>query len=164
MGKLPTNHALDEKDRRILSEMQRNAGRPVAEIAAAVNLSQNACWRRIRMMEESGVIRKQVVLVDPDRVGLGITVFVQVRTNDHSAEWLERFSRGVSRIDEVMEFHRLNGTYDYLLKIVVQSIADYDRVYRKLIAAAPLHDVTSCFSMERIKETTELPVWPVAGR
>lgn len=150
--------ALDEKDRRILKEMQHDSSRPVAEIAEAVNLSQNACWRRIRQMEEAGIIRKHVALLDQDRMGLDITVFALVRTSDHSAEWLEKFSNGIDRIDEVMEFHRLNGTYDYLLKIVVASIADYDRVYRKLIAAAPLHDVTSSFSMERIKSTTELPV------
>lgn len=149
---------LDEKDRRILTELQKDASRPVAEVAAAVNLSQNACWRRIRHLEESGYIRKQVALVDADRIGLDITVFALVRTSDHSAEWLEKFSRGIDRIDEVMEFHRLNGTYDYLLKIVVASISDYDRVYRRMIAAAPLHDVTSSFSMERIKETTELPI------
>lgn len=153
-------HAMDEKDRRILKEMQRDSGRPVAEIAEAVNLSQNACWRRIRQMEEAGIIRKHVVLLDQDRMGLEITVFALVRTSDHSSEWLEKFSKGIDRIDEVMEFHRLNGTYDYLLKIVVASISDYDRVYRKLIAAAPLHDVTSSFSMERIKSTTELPVDP----
>ncbi len=123
-----------------------------------MNLSQNACWRRIRQMEEAGIIRKHVVLLDQDRMGLEITVFALVRTSDHSSEWLEKFSKGIDRIDEVMEFHRLNGTYDYLLKIVVASISDYDRVYRKLIAAAPLHDVTSSFSMERIKSTTELPV------
>jgi Lrp/AsnC family transcriptional regulator len=151
-------HAMDEKDRRILKEMQRDSGRPVAEIAEAVNLSQNACWRRIRQMEEAEIIRKHVVLLDQDRMGLEITVFALVRTSDHSSEWLEKFSKGIDRIDEVMEFHRLNGTYDYLLKIVVASISDYDRVYRKLIAAAPLHDVTSSFSMERIKSTTELPV------
>ncbi|WP_417520089.1 Lrp/AsnC family transcriptional regulator [Minwuia sp.] len=158
--------SLDEKDRQILKEMQIDTRRPVAEIAAAVSLSQNACWRRIRLMEEAGVIRKQVALIDADLVGLGITVFVQVRTSDHSADWLDRFSKGVARIDEVVEFHRLNGSYDYLLKIVVPSIADYDRVYRRLISAAPLHDVTSCFSMERIKETTALPIdaMPAARR
>lgn len=157
-------HEIDEKDRRILKEMQRDSSRPVAEIAEAVSLSQNACWRRIRQMEDSGIIRKHVVLLDQDRMGLDITVFALVRTSDHSAEWLEKFSKGIDRIDEVMEFHRLNGTYDYLLKIVVASIADYDRVYRKLIAAAPLHDVTSSFSMERIKSTTELPVDAAAMR
>ena len=149
---------LDRRDRQILREMQRDAGRPVAEIAEAVNLSQNACWRRIKLLQDQGYIRRQVALLDADRLGLGITVFVQVKTSDHSEAWLRNFSEGVARIDEVTEFHRLNGTYDYLLKIVVSTIADYDRVYRKLIAAAPLHDVTSSFSMERIKETTELPI------
>ena len=157
-------HALDEKDRRILKEMQRDSSRPVAEIAESVSLSQNACWRRIRQMEEAGIIRKHVVLLDQEKISLDITVFALVRTSDHSAEWLEKFSKGIDRIDEVMEFHRLNGTYDYLLKIVVASIADYDRVYRKLIAAAPLHDVTSSFSMERIKSTTELPIDAVPPR
>ncbi|WP_020592925.1 Lrp/AsnC family transcriptional regulator [Kiloniella laminariae] len=149
---------LDATDRRILKELQRDAGRPASEIAEIVNLSTNACWRRIKILQEEGIIRKQVALVDAEKVDMGLTVFVEIRTAQHDEAWLERFSKGVSQIDEVVEFHRLNGNVDYLLKIIVSSIADYDRVYKKIIRTVPLHDVTSYFSMERIKETTEIPL------
>ncbi len=149
---------LDEIDLRILKELQRDSSRPASEIAEIVNLSTNACWRRIKLLQENGVIKKQVSLVDPTMVGKGLTVFVEIRTAQHGDGWLEKFSEGVSKIDEVVEFHRLNGNVDYLLKILVASIEDYDRVYKKIIRTAPLHDVTSYFSMEKIKETTEIPL------
>ncbi|KKJ77002.1 MULTISPECIES: Lrp/AsnC family transcriptional regulator [Kiloniella] len=149
---------LDDVDLRILKELQRDASRPASEIAELVNLSTNACWRRIKLLQESGVIKKQVALVDPAMVGKELTVFVELRTAHHGDGWLESFSEGISKIDEVVEFHRLNGNVDYLLKILVSSIEDYDRVYKKIIRTAPLHDVTSYFSMEKIKETTEVPL------
>ncbi|WP_421782385.1 Lrp/AsnC family transcriptional regulator [Kiloniella litopenaei] len=149
---------LDDVDLRILKELQRDASRPASEIAELVNLSTNACWRRIKLLQESGVIKKQVALVDPAMVGKELTVFVELRTAHHGDDWLESFSEGISKIDEVVEFHRLNGNVDYLLKILVASIEDYDRVYKKIIRTAPLHDVTSYFSMEKIKETTEVPL------
>ncbi|KLN60030.1 transcriptional regulator [Kiloniella spongiae] len=149
---------LDDIDLRILKELQRDASRPASEIAELVNLSTNACWRRIKLLQESGVIKKQVALIDPAMVGKELTVFVELRTEHHGDGWLESFSEGISNIDEVVEFHRLNGNVDYLLKILVSSIEDYDRVYKKIIRTAPLHDVTSYFSMEKIKETTEVPL------
>ncbi|MBL4785758.1 MAG: Lrp/AsnC family transcriptional regulator [Cohaesibacteraceae bacterium] len=155
---MSNNFKFDLTDRKILRELQRDSSRTTADIAKCVHLSTNACWRRIKILEESGIIRKQVALIDQDLLGLTMTVFVQIKTNEHSEEWFEAFSRGVSRIDEVVEFHRLSGTWDYLLKVLVENIADYDRVYKMIIRAAPLSDVTSFFSMERIKETTEIPI------
>ena len=149
---------MDAMDKKILKELQRDSSRPVAELAERVNLSTNACWRRIKQLKEQGIIRGEVVLVDQDKIGKGMTAFVQIRTSKHDVEWLKRFSDGVKQIEEVVEFHRMSGNVDYLLKVIVASIADYDRVYKEIIKAAPLHDVTSYFSMERLKETTEVPL------
>jgi Lrp/AsnC family transcriptional regulator len=148
----------DAIDRKILGELQRDADRPIGDIAAAANLSTNACWRRIKRLEEEKVISGRVALLDPAALGLHVTVFVAVKTSDHSEEWLERFARGVHEIPEVVEFYRMSGDVDYLLKILVPDIAAYDRVYRQLIKTAPLFDVSSSFAMERIKSTTMLPL------
>jgi len=149
---------LDLIDWAILRELQADAGLAVHEVGERVGLSHNACWRRIRRLEESGVIARRVALLDPEKLGLATTVFVAIRTNRHDPEWLEAFSRGVAGIDEVIECHRMAGDVDYLLKLVVRDIAHYDRIYRKLIAAVPdLADVSSSFSMERLKATTALP-------
>jgi Lrp/AsnC family transcriptional regulator len=148
----------DAIDRKILGELQRDASRPIGEIAATANLSANACWRRIKRLEEEGVISGRVALLDPVALGLQVTVFVAVKTSDHSEEWLERFAKGVNDIPEVVEFYRMSGDVDYLLKILVPDIASYDRVYRQLIKTAPLFDVSSSFAMERIKSTTALPL------
>jgi Lrp/AsnC family transcriptional regulator len=130
----------------------------VHEIGERVGLSHNACWRRIRRLEDGGVIARRVALLDPARIGLATTVFVAVKTSRHDPEWLEAFARGVASIDEVIECHRMAGDVDYLLKLVVRDIAHYDRIYRRLIAAVPdLADVSSSFSMERMKHTTALP-------
>jgi len=109
-------------------------------------------------MEDAGVITGRVAVVDPDAIGLGVTVFVMLRTNNHSEEWLDTFSQGIARIPEVVEFYRMSGEIDYLLKVMVADIKDYDRVYKKLIAVAPLSDVSSAFAMERLKSTTALPL------
>ena len=135
-----------------------DARQSVAAVAEQVGLSQNACWRRIKQLEAAGVITDRVALLDPTALGIGVTVFVSVRTSEHSADWLERFARGVVEIPEVVEFYRLSGDVDYLLKILVRDIDDYDRVYKKLIAATPLSDVSSSFAMERIKHTTRVPI------
>ena len=135
---------------------------PVAEVAEQVNLSQNACWRRIKRLEEDGFIARRVALLDPAKLGVGVTVFVTVRTAEHTEEWLESFSSAVRRIPEVMEFHRMSGDIDYLLKLRVADIADYDAVYKRLIRAAKLTDVSSMFAMETIKSTTAIPL-PKAG-
>ncbi len=154
---------LDHIDRRILRELQKDSSRSTAEIADRVGLSMNACWRRIKQLQRQGIVRKQVTLLDPNALGLGLTAFVQVRTSQHTEEWFDQFAGSIRQIEEVVEFHRVSGDYDYLLKVIVSDIADYDRVYKRIITAAPLQDVTSYFSMEKIKETTEIPVYARAG-
>ena len=149
---------IDRKDRRILDILQDDASLSVAHIAESVGLSQNACWRRIKQLEAAGVITGRVAILDPATLGVGVTVFVSVRTNEHSADWLEKFAASVSVVPEVVEFYRMSGDVDYLLKILVADIADYDRVYKKLIAATTLSDVSSSFAMERIKHTTRVPI------
>ncbi len=149
---------MDRIDRQILQVLQADATVSIQEVGDRVGLSHNACWRRIKRLEESGIIRKRVALVDPKRVGYGVTVFVTVRTSHHTEEWLERFARGVAALPEVMEFYRISGDVDYLLKVLVSDIAEYDRFYKKLIRIAPLYDVSSNFAMEQVKYTTEVPV------
>ena len=148
----------DEIDLSILRELQQDAARSVQEIADAVGLSQNPCWRRIKRLEGAGVIEKRVALLDPRKLGLGLTVFVAIRTNQHNDAWLERFAEAVSRIPEIVEVHRMSGDIDYLLKVLVRDIGEYDRIYRKLIGSVELSDVSSSFSMEPIKSTTALPL------
>ncbi len=148
---------LDAIDWAILGVLQADAALPVHEVGDRVGLSSNACWRRIKRLEDSGVIARRVALLDPAKLGLATTVFVAIRTSRHDPEWIEAFSRGIERIDEIAECHRMAGDVDYLLKIVVRDIAHYDRIYRRLIAAVPgLTDVSSTFSMERMKATTAL--------
>ncbi len=149
---------LDHIDRQILRELQKDSSRSTAEIADLVGLSMNACWRRIKQLQRQGIVRKQVTLLDPNALGLGLTAFVQVRTSRHTEEWFDQFAGSIHQIEEVVEFHRVSGDYDYLLKVLVSDIADFDRVYKRIIKAAPLQDVTSYFSMEKIKETTEIPI------
>jgi Lrp/AsnC family transcriptional regulator len=149
---------LDSIDWAILAVLQADAALAVHEVGERVGLSSNACWRRIKRLEESGVIAKRVALVDPAKLGLNTTVFVAIKTGRHDPAWLEAFSRGVASIDEVTECHRMAGEVDYLLKLTVRDIAHYDRIYRKLIATVPdLNDVSSSFSMEKLKATTALP-------
>ena len=149
---------MDDIDRKILQELQRDAGLSVNALAGRVGLSQTPCWRRIQNLERAGVIQKRVALLDPDKLNVGVTVFVRIKTQDHSAAWLENFARAVENIEEVVEFYRMSGDVDYLLRVVVPDIAAYDVVYKRLIAIASLTDVSSAFAMERIKYTTELPV------
>lgn len=149
---------LDEADKRLLRLVQEDASLSLDEIARRTAMSTNTVWRRLKRLEDEGVLLRRVALVDPARVGAGVTVFVAVRTNDHSDEWLEGFARAVRTIPEVVEFYRMAGETDYLLKLAVASIADYDRVYRKLIRSAKLHDVSSTFAMETIKYTTAMPI------
>jgi Lrp/AsnC family transcriptional regulator len=149
---------LDRLDRRILTLLQDNAGLSNAEISERVGLSANACWRRIRRLEEQGVIRGRVALLNQEMLDLKVTVFVGIKTNEHNEQWLKKFAEGVKAIPEVVEFYRMSGDIDYMLRIVARDIDDYDRVYKKLIAVAPLHDVSSSFAMECIKSTTALPL------
>lgn len=149
---------MDSLDRKILEQLQRDAGLSVAEIARRVGLSTTPCWRRIQRLEGDGVIRGRVTLLDPEKLNLGVTAFVSIRTNQHNRAWLERFARAVDEIPEVVEFYRLSGEVDYLLKVVVPDIAAYDQVYKRLIELVDLYDVSSSFAMERIKSTTALPL------
>lgn len=149
---------MDAIDRKILQLLQEDATLGVAELAEKVGLSPSPCWRRVQRLEESGVIRRRVALLDPERMNVGVTVFVAIRTNQHNAEWAEKFCRAVAEIPEVVEFYRMSGQVDYQLRVVVPDIAAYDGVYKRLIKVADLYDVSSSFAMERIKYTTALPV------
>lgn len=150
--------ALDPIDRRILGLLQEDASLTVGEVAARVGLSQTPCWRRIQKLERAGVIAKRVALLDAEALGLGLTVFVAIRTDRHEKAWLEKFAAAARRFDEIQEIHRLAGEVDYMMRVVVPDIAAFDAFYRRLIDAVPLSDVTSSFSMEAIKSTTALPI------
>ena len=131
---------------------------PVSTIAEKVRLSVTPCWRRIQRLEAEGVIRKRVALLDAAKLNVGVTVFVAVKTSRHNQEWFEKFAAAVMRLPEVVEFYRMSGEMDYLLRVIVPDIAGYDAVYKKLIKTADLFDVSSSFAMEQIKYTTALPL------
>ena len=157
---------MDRTDIKILAILQEDSSLPVAEIAKRVNLSQTPCWRRIQKLEAAGVIEKRVALLNPEAVGAALTVFVEVQTGDHSSEWLARFEETVRALPQVMDVYRMAGDVDYLLRAAVGSMAEYDALYRQLIAALPLKQVTSRFAMERVKSSTAYPIAPdsTAGR
>jgi Lrp/AsnC family transcriptional regulator len=150
---------MDAIDRKILAVLQKDASLSVAEIGNRVGLSSTPCWKRIQKLEADGVIQKRVAVVDQDKLGLGVTVFVSCETGDHSDQWLGKFATVVGAMPEVLEFYRMAGDVDYMLRVVVKDIAGYDEFYKKLIAAVPLKNVTSRFAMEKIKSTTELPIY-----
>ena len=149
---------MDRIDREILACLQEDATMAVAEIAERAGLSTSPCWRRIQKLQEAGVIRRRVALLDPAKLNVGVTVFAAVRTNRHELGWLDAFAAAVADIPEVVEFYRMSGEVDYLLKIVVPDIGAYDEVYKRLIERVSLHDVSSSFAMEQIKYTTALPL------
>jgi Lrp/AsnC family transcriptional regulator len=149
---------LDRTDRHILALLQEDATLSIAAIAGAVALSANPCWKRIKRLEREGVIKSRVTLLDRERLGLGVTVIVAVKTARHNADWSTKFAEGVVTMPEVLEVYRMSGEIDYILKIVARDIADYDRIYRKLTQVAELHDVSSSFAMQEIKLTTHLPL------
>ena len=149
-----TPPTMDRIDREILRILQADANVPIATIADRVGLSQTPCWKRIRRMETDGVITKRVALLDPDKIGLGITVFVSIVAPDHSDGWLRRFAETVSAMPQVMELYRMAGDVDYMLRVVVADMAAYDTFYKHLISAVALKNVTSRFAMERIKSET----------
>ncbi len=151
---------MDAIDRKILAVVQEDASLSVADIGQRVGLSSTPCWKRLQRLEADGVIMRRVALIDPEKIGLGITVFVSIETGDHSQDWLKRFAEVVGEMPEVMEFYRMAGDVDYMLRVVVHDMPDYDRFYKKLIATVPLKNVTSRFAMERIKSTTALPILP----
>ena len=149
---------MDRLDRKILRLLQEDSTLAVADLAKKVGLSTTPCWRRIQKMEEDGVIRGRVALLDPVKINTKVTVFVSVRTNTHSIEWLRRFSEVVVEFPEVVEFYRMSGDVDYLLRVVVPDIAAYDAFYKRMIAKIEIRDVSSAFAMEQIKYTTQLPL------
>jgi Lrp/AsnC family transcriptional regulator, cysteine-sensing transcriptional activator len=149
---------MDTVDRKILAVVQQDASLSVAEIGQRVGLSSTPCWKRLQRLEADGVILRRVALVDPDKIGLGTTVYVSIETGDHSQEWLKSFAEVVGAMPEVMEFYRMAGDVDYMLRVVVPDIAGYDAFYKKLIGTVPLKNVTSRFAMERIKSNTALPI------
>jgi Lrp/AsnC family transcriptional regulator len=149
---------MDAIDRKILTLLQANANLSIAELADKVGLSQTPCWKRVQKLESTGIITGRVALVSPEKLGLGLTVFVEIETSDHSKEWLGSFAQRAAAMPEVMEFYRMAGDVDYMLRVVVADMAAYDAFYKRLIAAAPLQDVSSSFAMEQIKFTTALPI------
>jgi Lrp/AsnC family transcriptional regulator len=149
---------MDKKDRAILALLQTDARLPVSDIAERVSLSTTACWKRVQRLHEQGYIRQQVCLLDSAKQGLGVTVFVSIKTSHHDLQWLRRFALGVRDLPEVVEFYRMSGQVDYLLRVVVPDIERYDAFYKKLIARIELSDVSSAFAMEQIKYTTSLPL------
>jgi len=149
---------MDAFDKKILSILQKDCTTSVSDIAEQVGLSNSPCWRRIQTMEKSGVIKGRVALVDPEKVKVGLTVFVMVKTSHHNPEWLDQFTHMVKIFPEIMEFYRLSGDIDYLLRIVVPDMKAFDTFYKKLITQVDFFDISSSFAMEEIKFTTQLPL------
>ena len=149
---------MDKLDKKILRLLQDDATLSVSDIGKRVGLSTTPCWRRIQKMEEDGIIRKRVVVLDPKAINVGVNVFVSIRTSTHSEEWLKRFTEVIGTFAEVVSFYRMSGDIDYMLRVVVPDIEAYDAFYRKLISKIEISDVSSSFAMEEIKNTTELPL------
>lgn len=158
---------LDALDIKILALLQRDATLAVAEIGRDVGLSTTPCWRRIQKLEEAGVIKARVAVLDPVKVNAGVTVFVSIKTDEHSLAWLERFHGVVADMPEVVGLYRMSGDVDYLMRVVVPDIAAYDAFYKKLITRIEIGKVSSAFAMEEIKNTTAMPLMfasaPVRG-
>jgi Lrp/AsnC family transcriptional regulator len=149
---------MDTIDRKILTVLQQDVSLSIAEVGNRVGLSSTPCWKRIQKLESEGIIQRRVAVVDQEKIGLGVTVFVSVETDDHSDQWLKQFADIVGAMPEVMEFYRMAGDVDYMMRVVVPDIHGYDLFYKRLIAAVPLKNVTSRFAMEKIKSTTALPI------
>lgn len=150
--------SLDRYDTRILELLQHNADLPINEIADRVGLSKNPCWRRIQKLQSQGLIKRRVALLDAKKLNVGVTVFINVRTNQHNSEWLELFSSAVAGIPEIVEFYRMSGDVDYILKVVVPSVEAFDKVYKDLISKVDIFEVSSHFAMEELKNTSVLPL------
>jgi Lrp/AsnC family transcriptional regulator len=144
-------------DRMILAELQRDGTLSVDQLSERVSLSRNACWRRVKMMEEAGIITGRVAVVDPEKLGFGLSVFILIRTTHHEPEWLKKFRDAVTAIPEIIGVYRMSGDLDYVLRARVPDVKAYDRLYQRLIAKVPLSDVSASFVMEEIKETMVLP-------
>lgn len=151
-------YEIDTIDRRLLAELQRDATLTVDQLSERLNLSRNACWRRVKILEEKGVITGRVALVDAEKLGLGLSVFVILRTSHHDPDWLKRFRDAVTSFPEITGVYRMSGDLDYVLRARVADVKAYDRLYQRLIAKVPLDDVSASFVMEEIKDTTIVPV------
>lgn len=150
---------IDGIDRKILEYLQQDAQLPIQSIAERVGLTTNPCWRRIRRMEQEGIIEKRTAVISAEKIGLGITVFVMLKTEQHTRGWLESFKSGIEDISEIVECHRMAGEVDYMLKVLVRDLKHYDKVYQRLIDRVPgLKDVSSTFSMERLKQSASIDV------
>ncbi|MEQ1694668.1 MAG: Lrp/AsnC family transcriptional regulator [Hyphomicrobiaceae bacterium] len=149
---------LDEMDIKILTILQADCTRPVADIGKEVGLSTTPCWRRIQKLEEAGIISRRVALLDAFKVNVGVTVFIQIKTDQHNLDWLEKFRAAISDLPEVVEAYRMSGEIDYLLRVVVPDIAAYDAFYKRLISRLEIAKVSSAFAMEQMKYSTELPL------
>ncbi|RZA16289.1 MAG: Lrp/AsnC family transcriptional regulator [Lysobacteraceae bacterium] len=149
---------MDRIDKAILDVLQANASTPLQELSEKVSLSATPCWRRVQRLEREGYIRQRVALLDPEKLNVGVTVFVSIRTSQHNETWFRRFSSVVAAIPQIVEFYRMSGDTDYLLRVVVPDIKAYDAVYQRLIREIELSDVSSSFAMEQIKYTTALPL------
>lgn len=149
---------MDTIDKKILQALQSDSSGSIADIADRAGVSQTPCWRRIKKLEEAGVIEKRVALLNPKALNLTMTAYVMVKTAHHDENWLRRFSDGVEHISEIVEIHRMAGDIDYLLKVVAGNMSEYDAIYKRLIQVAELSDVSASFSMECIKTTTQLPL------
>lgn len=155
---------MDDIDRRLLTILQEDATLSIAQMAERIGLSATPCWKRIQKLEAAGVITRRVALLDPVKVGMDLSVFVAIEAGDHTPEWLDRFASAVSAMPEVMEVYRMAGEIDYMLRVAVADMSEFDRFYKRLIAATPLKNVTSRFAMERIKHTTAYPLHGVVFR
>jgi len=155
---------MDDIDRALLDILQQDATLSIAQMAERVGLSATPCWKRIQKLEAQGVITRRVAVVDPERVGVGLSVLVSIEAGEHTPAWLRRFSDGIAAMAEVMEVYRMAGDVDYILRVAVADMAEYDGFYKRLIAVAPMKNVTSRFAMERIKHTTAYPLQPRAFR
>lgn len=149
---------MDSYDKKILALLQQDADISLNDIAEKVSLTKNPCWRRIQKLQEDGVIKKKVALLDATKLNAGVVVFVNIYTNQHTLEWYEKFSQVVEGIPEIIEFYRMSGSVDYMLKVVVPSIQAFDGVYKKLITGVDIFNVDSYFAMEEMKNTTALPL------
>ena len=149
---------MDTIDKKILQALQSDSSGSIADIADRAGVSQTPCWRRIKKLEEAGVIEKRVALLNPKALNLTMTAYVMVKTAHHDENWLRRFSDGVEHIPEIVEIHRMAGDIDYLLKVVAGNMSEYDAIYKRLIQVAELSDVSASFSMECIKATPQLPL------
>lgn len=149
---------IDELDRRILSQLQRDSTIALEDLGDRIGLSRNACWRRIKALEDAGYVKNRVALLNPEKLGLSLTVFILVKTNAHDANWLKKFSAATRAMPEILGAYRMTGDLDYLVRARVRDVADYDRLYRRLIERVEMSDVSASFVMEELKETTELPL------